>query len=87
MLGAIRQRPPWRPDPSEVARVLEPTVERLADRRHLAWERRVRPWGELDIPYLALDDARLWGATAMVLAEFLTMVGLPPDPGPPPARE
>jgi len=87
VVGVVRRRPRWTPDPREVDRVLEVPVERLADRERLTWERRVRPWGELDIPYLALPDGlRLWGATAMILAEYLEMVGLPPDPGSPPTR-
>lgn len=80
VLACADRRQGWVAEPGEVARVIEVTVEELADPARIAWERRVRPWGELDIPYLAIEDARVWGATGMVLAEFLTMVGFPPDP-------
>lgn len=84
VVGVVERRPRWVEAPAEVARVLEPTPERLADPAHVRWERRQRPWGELDIPYLAYDGVQVWGATGMILAEFLTLVGLPPDPGPRP---
>jgi hypothetical protein len=38
------------------------------------WEQRVRerpPAVLMDVPYFDLDGAKVWGATAMVLAEFL----------------
>jgi hypothetical protein len=28
-----------------------------------------------NVPYIPAGDAEIWGATAMVLAEFLTMLG------------
>ena len=39
----------------------------------MAWEERVRvipPHGIMNVPYFEVDGARVWGATAMVLAEF-----------------
>jgi len=83
VLGTCARRPEWRAEPGEVERVIEAPVERLADPASIHWERRTRPWGELDIPYLEIDGAQVWGATGMVLAEFLTLLGLPPQPGSP----
>ena len=28
----------------------------------------------MDVPYFAVDGAKVWGATAMILAEFLAVV-------------
>jgi 8-oxo-dGTP pyrophosphatase MutT (NUDIX family) len=84
IVGVVRERPEWRPHAGEVERVIETPIERLVDRARLRWERRSTQWGVLDIPYVDLDGVRLWGATGMVLAEFLAVVGLPPDPGAPP---
>ena len=32
------------------------------------------PHGLMDVPYFNVEDAQVWGATAMVLAEFLAVV-------------
>ena len=44
----------------------------------VAWEERVRmlpPHGVMNVPYFEVDGARVWGATAMVLAEFGALLG------------
>jgi hypothetical protein len=28
----------------------------------------------MDVPYFAVDGAKVWGATAMILAEFLALL-------------
>lgn len=41
------------------------------------WEQRERerpPSVLMDVPYFDVDGARVWGATAMVLAEFLAVL-------------
>ena len=41
------------------------------------WEVRQRarpPYGEMDVPGFDIDGVRVWGATAMVLAEFLAVL-------------
>ena len=42
----------------------------------------VRAWknGTFEVPFFRLDGEKVWGATAMVLSEFLCMLGSPPDP-------
>ena len=37
----------------------------------------VRDGRSLDVPYFQLDDIEVWGATAMVLAEFLILLEWP----------
>ena len=48
-------------------------MSRLLEPDAVAWEERVRmipPHGMMNVPYFEVDGARVWGATAMVLAEF-----------------
>ncbi len=33
------------------------------------------------VPYFLVDGEKLWGATAMILAEFMTLLGFPPRAG------
>lgn len=76
------------PSDVEVARVLEVPLAELATGRHLeveTWELRN---GTAEVPFFRVGDLHLWGATAMVLAELLALLGAPPDPwGPPPAAD
>lgn len=84
-VGVVRDVPTWRPDAGEVDRVLEVPLESLRDPRRSGWYRVERSSGSVAVPYFAVEDTRVWGATAMVLAELLAVTGTPPDPGEPPA--
>ena len=68
------QRPAFDPDPAEVASLLEVPLPLLLDpatRREEDWIWRGEP---LHVPFYAVDEHKIWGATAIVLAEFLAMV-------------
>lgn len=67
-------RPAWRPDPREVAALLEVPLALLLDpatRREEDWS-----WQGVDlrIPLYAVGEHKVWGATAIVLAEFLALL-------------
>jgi len=83
LVGVCDSRPRLRPQRGEVARILEPPFAELADRRRLALEKRLIKGREYLIPYIRLRGEKIWGATAMVLAEFLTLAGRAPEPGMP----
>jgi 8-oxo-dGTP pyrophosphatase MutT (NUDIX family) len=79
-VGVTDARPALKPEAGEVARVLEVPIEDLCDPDRLGLERRPFRSGELDVPFLLLDGEKVWGATAMILAEFLAAIGRRPDP-------
>jgi 8-oxo-dGTP pyrophosphatase MutT (NUDIX family) len=62
----------------EVARLLEIPVADLLDPAALTWRTRERSGVQFAAPTLAVAGVEIWGATAMVLAEFLTMLGWEP---------
>jgi 8-oxo-dGTP pyrophosphatase MutT (NUDIX family) len=66
------------PHEPEVAEVIETSLEGLADPRR----QRVETWHRAGVAYrVPLFDVHghvVWGATAMVLAEFLALLGHPP---------
>ncbi|HHS98263.1 MAG TPA: CoA pyrophosphatase [Chloroflexi bacterium] len=70
----IPRRPQFRPDPREVAELLEVPLWRLMDpvtRREEEWTlggMRVR------VPYYAVGQHKVWGATAIILAEFIALL-------------
>ena len=78
VVGLALQRPAFRVAEPEVERLIEVPVARLQEPDLIRWEQRKRsvpPYEPMDVPYFDLDDARIWGATAMVLAEFLALLG------------
>jgi 8-oxo-dGTP pyrophosphatase MutT (NUDIX family) len=75
VVGYAARRPAFVPAPQEVARVVEVPIPRLLRPDAIAWERRTLSTGrEVDIPYFDIGGARVWGATAMVLAEFIALL-------------
>jgi 8-oxo-dGTP pyrophosphatase MutT (NUDIX family) len=67
-------RPVFHPDPKEVAELLEVPLHLLLDpatRREEDWTWRGAP---LHVPFYAVGEHKVWGATAIVLAEFVVLV-------------
>ena len=77
VVGAAATRPLFEIAMDEVDRLIEVPLERLLHPGVIAWEERTRslpPGGTMQVPYFDLDGARVWGATAMVLAEFIALL-------------
>lgn len=77
VVGTIAERPTFALAAHEVERLIEVPVTRLLQHDAVAWEERVRslpPSGLMNVPYFEIDGARVWGATAMVLAEFIALI-------------
>jgi 8-oxo-dGTP pyrophosphatase MutT (NUDIX family) len=75
VLGTSQPRPDLRPNRAEVARILEVRLDELRDPRRLRVEGRRRDGLARIVPYFAVEGERVWGATAMVLAELLALLG------------
>lgn len=75
VVGIATARPFLVPAPDEVDRVIEASLDDLRAVDAVAWDRRERAPGEwMDVPYFDVEDERVWGATAMVLAELLAVI-------------
>jgi 8-oxo-dGTP pyrophosphatase MutT (NUDIX family) len=77
IVGVVSRRPLFAPAPAEVDRMIELPLARLQGPDAVAWEERVLSQsaeGTVRVPYFAIDGARVWGATAMVLAEFIAIL-------------
>jgi 8-oxo-dGTP pyrophosphatase MutT (NUDIX family) len=77
VIGLAARRPDFNLAAHEVERLIELPVSRLLQPDAVAWEERVRflpPHGVMNVPYFDVDGARVWGATAMVLAEFTALL-------------
>jgi 8-oxo-dGTP pyrophosphatase MutT (NUDIX family) len=67
--------PELRPSDGEVARILEVPVETFVDPRTIQWRSMTRAARHFDVPSFVVHGVEVWGATAMVLAEFLALLG------------
>lgn len=77
------RRPSFQPDPREVSEVIEVPLRYLLRPE----TRRQEPWNfrghRIEVPYFAVDHHKVWGATAMMLSEFLERLrALDPQPAP-----
>jgi 8-oxo-dGTP pyrophosphatase MutT (NUDIX family) len=63
--------------PEEVDEVIEVPVEHLADPANVRRETWTVGGREAEVPFYAFEGHKIWGATAMVLAELLALIGRP----------
>ena len=80
IVGATSERPSLQLDSGEVAQILEVPVETLIDPGCLGRRHQTRDGIDIDVPYFDLSGARVWGATAMIISEFLHLLGYEPSP-------
>ena len=78
IVGFTSMRPVFQRAEWEVARIIEAPVTLLADPAVVKRECRTRVVKgrsiEVDVPYFDIDGEKVWGATAMVLAEFCAIL-------------
>ena len=78
VVGVTDARPVFHPAEWEVARIIEVPVGRLCDSSIVMREGRLRQTEgepiEIDVPFYDIDGEKVWGATAMVLAEFCAIL-------------
>jgi 8-oxo-dGTP pyrophosphatase MutT (NUDIX family) len=79
IVAATRTRPALTPSDGEVARILEVAVDELLDPSRLVTTKRERGGHVIVVPAFHVAGSEIWGATAMVLSEFLTMLGWNPS--------
>lgn len=75
IVGALQTRPTLTPADGEVAKILEVDLDALLAPATVAWRTRPGDRIPLEIPGFHLGGYEIWGATAMVLAEFLALLG------------
>lgn len=74
-VGYCAARPNYRPSPREVAEIIEPPLALLLDERLRRDEYRHFPQvGRARVPYYEIEGHKVWGATAMMLAEFAAII-------------
>ncbi len=79
VVGICKSNPNLKPAKSEVDRILQVPITKLADPQNLHVGVRWRINQTYAVPFFEVCGERVWGATSMVLAEVLTVLGLPPN--------
>jgi 8-oxo-dGTP pyrophosphatase MutT (NUDIX family) len=78
IVGYTSMRPAFQRAEWEVARIIEAPVSLLSDPAAVKREIRTRVVQgqsiDVDVPYFDIDGEKVWGATAMVLAEFCAIL-------------
>lgn len=75
-VGYIDYAPQFIPQVSEVAEVVEVALEELIDPQNLKYKsmRFTELLTVKDVPYFDVNDKTVWGATGMMLSEFVAIV-------------
>jgi 8-oxo-dGTP pyrophosphatase MutT (NUDIX family) len=74
IVGITDRRPDFRPAPAEVDQVLEVSLHDLRDASRIRQGTRIREGVAVEYPYFDLLGHQVWGATAMVLGEFICLL-------------
>ena len=78
VIGFTSMRPAFQRAEWEVARIIEAPIALLDDTRIIKREIRTRAVNgqtiEVDVPFYDIEGEKVWGATAMVLAEFAALL-------------
>ena len=75
IVGLAGARPAFAAAEGEVARIIEAAIDDLTAPGCVADTTRQRDGQQICVPAFCVAGEEIWGATAMVLAEFLSLVG------------
>lgn len=75
LVGVVDERPAFRAAPAEVDQILEVSLHDLRDASRIRQGTRLREGVAVEYPYFDLLGHQVWGATAMVLGEFICLLG------------
>lgn len=74
VVGVTDVRPDFTPAPDEVEEIVEVSLAKLRDASHIRRGTRLREGVAIEYPYFDLAGHQVWGATAMVLGEFICLI-------------
>jgi 8-oxo-dGTP pyrophosphatase MutT (NUDIX family) len=76
IVGITDERPDFRPAAYEVEKVIEVSIEDLQDASNIRHGTRTREGVAIEYPYFDLRGSHVWGATAMILGEFICLLAM-----------
>jgi 8-oxo-dGTP pyrophosphatase MutT (NUDIX family) len=75
IVASMTTKPTLVPSDGEVAQILEVSLDQLFEPACRIRTSRERDGREIVVPAFQIGGAEIWGATAMVLSEFLVLIG------------
>jgi 8-oxo-dGTP pyrophosphatase MutT (NUDIX family) len=76
IVGITDARPDFTPAAHEVEEVIEVSIEDLQDASNIRHGTRTREGLAIEYPYFDLRGSHVWGATAMILGEFISLLAM-----------
>jgi 8-oxo-dGTP pyrophosphatase MutT (NUDIX family) len=73
-VGIVTGTPTFRLHPREVSAMLHVRIDQLRDPARVKWAHRERDGVRIHYPYFDVEGHAVWGATAMILSEFVEVV-------------
>ncbi|MBP1731493.1 MAG: CoA pyrophosphatase, partial [Deltaproteobacteria bacterium] len=74
LVAYVARRPAFVPEPAEVAELIEVPLRHLLDERNVKVENWIVRGEPMRVPYFNVFGHKVWGATAIVLSEFLAVL-------------
>ena len=74
IVATADSRPDFRPSRHEVAEVIEVPLDHLLDPQNIRRETWTLKRNEIEVPFYFFKGHKIWGATAMVLAELVSLI-------------
>jgi 8-oxo-dGTP pyrophosphatase MutT (NUDIX family) len=74
VIGVTDERPDFVAAPGEVDQILEVSLDDLRDASRIGKHTRIREGVAVEWPYFDLMGHHVWGATAMILGEFICLL-------------
>ena len=74
VVALTENQPDFKPSHIEVAEVLEIPLDHLLDKKNVRREMWNIRGSDVEVPFYAFGEHKIWGATAMVLAELLEII-------------
>ena len=76
IVGITDERPDFTPAAHEVEQVIEVSIDDLQDASNIRHGTRSREGVAIEYPYFDLRGSHVWGATAMILGEFICLLAM-----------
>lgn len=77
-VGWLEHRPDFQPDASEVQYIIETSIETLTDPQNMREEKMYSHGTDIAAPCYLVNEEFVWGATAMILSEYLQLASRMP---------
>ena len=74
VVAVTKERPDFQPSELEVAEVIEVPLDHLLDPENIQKEMWHYKGADLEVPFYFFKGDKIWGATAMILAELLELL-------------